>query len=288
MKGKLTNYFAYGSNLSTKQIRRRLGDVLQGPVAHLRDHRLAFAGYAGTWGGAPATIRPEEGNSVPGVLYRLTPDQVKTLDRYEGANSGCYAQTAIIVHDDQGREHKAITYVRDDGETESPPSSSYVAIIKRGCRDHGIGVSALRDAVGRAFAPRVVFVYGSLLRGLHNHPLLAGPGAKFVGRARTRGGFALYDLGAYPGMVEREDLEDESVVGELYEVNAEVLQMLDRLEGHPAFYQRREIELEGGEVVETYTLHRDRVRGYSRVAEGDWKKYQGSMGSHLRVCGNGE
>lgn len=269
------NYFAYGSNLSTAQMWRRIPGALQGPVAHLRDYRLAFAGHSGRWGGAPATIRPEGGNAVPGVLYSVTPSQLETMDQFEGVAGGCYSRINVTVTDDKGKPHKAITYVRDHGEIESPPSVSYIATIRRGCYDHGLGVSALNDAVARAFAPRVIFVYGSLLSGFYNHTLLDTPGAAFVGEAETRGGFALYDLGSYPGMVEREDLPTETVKGELYAVDASTLREVDRLEGHPRYYTRTEIELSTGERVEGYTLDHAQVARCTRIGSGDWRAYAG-------------
>lgn len=45
----------------------------------------------------------------------------------------------------------------------------------------------------------VVFVYGSLLRGEPNHPLLAA--AEFLGPAVTLPEFTLVDLGAFPGLI---------------------------------------------------------------------------------------
>jgi len=270
------SYFAYGSNLSVDQMVRRVRGVLQGPVAYLRDHRLAFAGWSGRWGGAPATVRPSDGECVPGVLYSLTVDQLRTLDGYEGVESGCYSRIDVTVHDDRGKAHRAITYVRDHGEIETPPSVAYVATIRRGCMDHGIETGPLNRAVADAYAPRVVFVYGSLLSGFGNHRLLDVPGAAFVGEAETEGGWTLHDLGAYPGMVRRDDLPGESVRGELYAVDREVLRRLDQLEGHPRYYTRTEITLDGGEVVESYTLDREQVAHCSRVGGGDWRAYTGA------------
>jgi len=269
-------YFAYGSNLSVAQMERRVRGSLQGPIAYLRDYRLAFAGWSGRWGGAPATVRPADGESVPGVLYSLTPEQIKTLDGYEGVESGCYERISVTVHDDRGKAHRAITYVRDHGEIETAPSVSYVATIRRGCYDHGIETGPLNRAVADAYAPRLVFVYGSLLSGFGNHRLLDVPGAAFVGEARTEGGWALYDLGAYPGMVRRDDLPGESVVGEIYAVDRDTLRALDRLEGHPRYYERIEITLDTGETVEAYHLDRDQVGRCSRVANGDWRAYAGT------------
>jgi gamma-glutamylcyclotransferase (GGCT)/AIG2-like uncharacterized protein YtfP len=73
----------------------------------------------------------------------------------------------------------------------------------------------------------LIFVYGTLKRGLSNHGWLRGQ--SFVDVARTQPCYRIFDLGGYPGMVEAED--GVSVEGEVWEVDAEGLQGLDVLEG---------------------------------------------------------
>lgn len=72
----------------------------------------------------------------------------------------------------------------------------------------------------------LVFVYGTLKRGLSNHGWLRGQ--TFVDEARTQPSYRIFDLGGYPGMVEAVD--GVSVVGEVWEVDAAGLQGLDVLE----------------------------------------------------------
>ena len=111
-----------------------------------------------------------------------------------------------------------------------------------------------------------VFVYGSLLRGEPNHRVISA--GTFVGAARTTEGFALFDLGAYPGMIAT---DHGTVAGEIYEVDDATLAALDRLEGHPRYYQRTRISLDEGIEVETYLLPLEYVDGRKRVETGDWR-----------------
>src|SRR5258705_5908644 len=94
-----------------------------------------------------------------------------------------------------------------------------------------------------------VFTYGTLLTGEPNHHVLRG--SRCLGPARTPPRFTLVDLGAYPGMLSQ---GTSSVEGELFEVDAEVLAALDRLEGHPTYYTRGPIILVGWQRAETYFL----------------------------------
>lgn len=114
-----------------------------------------------------------------------------------------------------------------------------------------------------------VFVYGTLLAGEGNHRLLRR--ARFVSTAKTPPAFELRDLGYYPGMVLGGAY---AVVGEIYEVDAPTLAELDRLEGHPSFYQRTSITLEDGENVESYLLTPEKVRRQPIIASGSWRAYR--------------
>ena len=110
-----------------------------------------------------------------------------------------------------------------------------------------------------------VFVYGTLRAGEPNHYLLdlRVP----VTRARTEAAFELVSLGAFPAMIAG---GTTAVVGEVYEIDPVTLAALDRLEGHPRFYQRTAIRLEDGDEVLAYLLSPEQARGRTRIPSGDW------------------
>jgi gamma-glutamylaminecyclotransferase len=113
-----------------------------------------------------------------------------------------------------------------------------------------------------------VFVYGTLLRGEHNHRFLRN--SQFIGEAQTTPGFALYDLGYFPAMVRA----DEGVVhGEVFEVDDATLRALDRLEGYPILYQRVLVDLADGSQALTYLQTQDQVRGRARIPSGSWRLF---------------
>jgi gamma-glutamylaminecyclotransferase len=112
------------------------------------------------------------------------------------------------------------------------------------------------------------FVYGTLLSGEPNHRVLRG--SLCLGPACTPPRFRLVDLGAYPGMLAG---GDTSVVGELYEVNDDVLAALDRLEGHPRYYLRAPIILAGWRRAETYFFPAAQAAGRAVIESGDWRTW---------------
>lgn len=88
----------------------------------------------------------------------------------------------------------------------------------------------------------LLFVYGTLKRGCSNHVYLADQ--TFVGLARTKPGFRLYDLGGYPGIA-LHPADTVGVVGEVWSVTPEALARLDHFEGvHEGLYRREPIPLE--------------------------------------------
>ena len=123
---------------------------------------------------------------------------------------------------------------------------------------------------------RLIFVYGTLLRGERAHSLLAGAG--FRGEARTEEGYALIDLGSYPGLVRA---DGGRVVGEIYEVDAERLAEIDAYEGHPDLFRRVALSLSGRGPI-------SRAEGYLYAGEfadgipvvgGDWRRRLPRSGS---------
>lgn len=89
---------------------------------------------------------------------------------------------------------------------------------------------------------RLLFVYGTLMRGGERHAALASQ--RFLREAVTRPQYLLYDLGAYPGLVQA-DQEGRAVHGELYEVERGLIPRLDEMEGAPTEYRLEGVELEG-------------------------------------------
>jgi len=108
-----------------------------------------------------------------------------------------------------------------------------------------------------------VFVYGTLKKGRGNHHLLSQ--SKFLGTAETLPQYTMVSLGAFPGVIENGITQ---IQGEIYEVNAEQLVRLDRLEGHPNFYRRDEIETSEGKAW-IYLLPPEYLQ-HTRIASGEW------------------
>lgn len=102
-----------------------------------------------------------------------------------------------------------------------------------------------------------IFVYGSLKSGERIHDALKG--SIMIGPGRIAG--AIFNLGAYPAVVLPDEIPTAMgrtcgfVSGEMYECKPSTIQNLDRIEGHPVYYERKPVdELTTGMEVWAYFL----------------------------------
>ena len=101
--------------------------------------------------------------------------------------------------------------------------------------------------------PHRVFVYGSLLRGLHNHHHLKTATLVKEAARTTSAAYVMVDSGhGYPfALVDAKARAGDArsaLLGELYDVNDAVLASLDALEAHPDWYRRSQVAIEGEEA----------------------------------------
>ena len=105
-----TLYFAYGSNLSIRQMRRRCpGSEVVGR-ARLPDYRLGFTRYATKRKGGVADIVPEPGAEVWGALYTVDDDRDGGARRVRGRAARVSPHGRERVLDDEGAELVAVAY----------------------------------------------------------------------------------------------------------------------------------------------------------------------------------
>jgi gamma-glutamylcyclotransferase (GGCT)/AIG2-like uncharacterized protein YtfP len=121
---------------------------------------------------------------------------------------------------------------------------------------------------------RMVFVYGTLRRSQRNDIYRYQPAPRFVTAASISG--TLYHLGAYPGVVLGGLTQ---VVGEVYEIEAELERQLDVLEGitpkaDDEYFKREITILVNGQSQRclVYEINPAFTAGKVVIASGDWVK----------------
>jgi gamma-glutamylcyclotransferase (GGCT)/AIG2-like uncharacterized protein YtfP len=142
-------YFAYGSNINRGQMAQRCPDAQPVGIARLEGYELLFRGN--DRGAGVATIVPQKGGEVRGLLWRLTPQCELSLDRYEGYPR-LYKKETVTVRTHDGWEIPVMTYVMTREWIRDPvlPSKEYSATIREGYRQNGLPVKALDVALKHA------------------------------------------------------------------------------------------------------------------------------------------
>ena len=113
--------------------------------------------------------------------------------------------------------------------------------------------------------PHLVFVYGTLMQGYHNHMLLED--AIFLGQAQTAEKYRL-TYTSFPMMTE---VSEVKVKGELYRIDEREFDNLDILEGYPQLYYRKEIPiLHREKTYSAWTYFYTRGEGRYEIPSGNY------------------
>jgi gamma-glutamylcyclotransferase (GGCT)/AIG2-like uncharacterized protein YtfP len=112
-----------------------------------------------------------------------------------------------------------------------------------------------------------VAVYGSLRQGFGNNRWLAD--SKYLTTEVTSPDYEMYSLGGFPFIMPD---GKTAITIEVYEVDEQVMNRLDQLEGYPTFYDRKQIETTQGDAW-IYFMY-SRYRGAELVESGDWKEFK--------------
>ncbi|QNJ92466.1 poly-gamma-glutamate hydrolase family protein [Mycolicibacterium fluoranthenivorans] len=122
-------YFAYGSNLCVDQMARRCPDATDPRPATLPDHDWLINERG------VATIEPLDGALVHGVLWRVSPRDLSTLDSAEGVPVRYRRDRRVVFTEDGPRD--AWVYI-DPRVEPGPPRPGYLERIITGAVHHGL------------------------------------------------------------------------------------------------------------------------------------------------------
>lgn len=142
MREKTKLYIAYGSNLNLRQMERRCPRASVAGKAELEGYRLVFRGSDGS---AVATIEKEEGAKVPVLIWHITAEDERKLDRYEGYPYLYRKETVKVVF--EGKQTSAMVYVMNEGRSLGKPNPYYYKTILEGYIEAGFDSGILDEAV---------------------------------------------------------------------------------------------------------------------------------------------
>ena len=129
-------YFAYGSNLHHKQMKRRCKDSIFLKKINLKNFRLNFRSKY-----KAADIEPKKNSIVPGGLFEISKSVEKKLDVYEDYPI-LYRKFYFTYY-----EKKVMTYIMVKKTPFKFPTERYLNVVKRGYKDCKLETKYLNKAL---------------------------------------------------------------------------------------------------------------------------------------------
>jgi len=120
-------YFAYGSNMSFKQMKDRCPDSEFVCVGYIENYKFVYDGYSKTRKGAVGNIIKDKKEKVWGAIFKISEEDEKKLDKYEGYPRA-YSKKYLEAYDKQGNKYKVLVYLREPREI-GLPSLEYEEIV---------------------------------------------------------------------------------------------------------------------------------------------------------------
>ena len=125
------HYFAYGSNMHAPQMSQRCPDARPGHVGELEGWRFLINERG------VATVCPDPEATVFGVLWKVGPGDVATLDRFEGVREGRYDRRVVHVTP-TGRDPEPVIVYVDPRTQPGPPRDGYMEKVVAGASAFGL------------------------------------------------------------------------------------------------------------------------------------------------------
>ena len=126
-------YFAYGSNMNLKQMKKRCPSAEFLKAVRLDEYMFVYDGYSSNRKGAVANIVPKKDSHVFGALFQVNENCLSQLDCFESCPSS-YQRQKIKVKGNEGKDYEAWVYLRSP-KKRGVPSIEYRCIVLEGGRD---------------------------------------------------------------------------------------------------------------------------------------------------------
>ena len=130
-------YLAYGSNLNVDQMSIRCPGAKRISSLYLSGYKLVFRGVA--------DFEKDTNSKLALGLWEISKKHEKTLDRYEGVNSGLYKKILWLI-EFKNVQYKALIY-KMNSDSIGSPYESYKETINDGFDDFKLNKKYLEDSL---------------------------------------------------------------------------------------------------------------------------------------------
>ncbi len=122
-------YFAYGLNMDLAGMRARCPQAAVVTTARLRRHRFLINTHG------VATVVPQAASQVHGVLWRISHEDERSLDTFEGVVSRFYRKVNLTVQAGETTPTPALVYVAAN-DMPGSPRRGYLELVLAAARCH--------------------------------------------------------------------------------------------------------------------------------------------------------
>ncbi|MEI6713573.1 MAG: gamma-glutamylcyclotransferase family protein [Verrucomicrobiota bacterium] len=134
----LQPYFAYGMNMNHAHMREIVPGAQIVSQAILEGYRFGIASHG------YATVTPALGESVPGVVFLLSKEEVGVLDEFEGVHCGMYEKQLLHVRlPNTDDVVECLTYVTT-GTASGKPQPGYLDVVIEGAIENQLPAKHLK------------------------------------------------------------------------------------------------------------------------------------------------
>lgn len=148
----MIRYFAYGSNMDPRTMRRTVPEAKVIGPGRLEGFRLEFNVYSDRWQGGAANLEPDDDGHVWGVVWEMAPDNLEALDTYIG-HPTFYRREQVAVRVARNTE-ECQTYRVAHQRGYVRPTPQYLARLRGAVRLQGLPPEALDIIESAALPPR--------------------------------------------------------------------------------------------------------------------------------------
>jgi gamma-glutamylcyclotransferase (GGCT)/AIG2-like uncharacterized protein YtfP len=124
-------YFAYGSNMSKEQMKKRCPDAKPLGKAILKGYKFIINNRG------VATVIESKDDYVEGGLYEVTNDCLKSLNKYEGVSLGYYYKRKLQV-EYENETIEAYIYIATCEKESKNPRQDYMKTVLTGAKDFNL------------------------------------------------------------------------------------------------------------------------------------------------------
>ena len=132
-------YFAFGSNLNQKQMKKRCKDSKYIGCYSLNNYKLVFRNFY--LGGGVADVQKQKKSTVLGAIYQISKSDEKKLDIYEDFPI-LYKKIYFKYYN-----RKIMSYIMTKKSVFRYPTEKYLNVIKQGYKDCDLNKSYLFKAL---------------------------------------------------------------------------------------------------------------------------------------------